>query len=141
LSASLTASVAVNGWSFGPVEWIGMLALTGLALVFTLPYDANRSQNNAARCQRHRDRSQECTLLLGRKSERNGIIPHELKHLPVKRGTATVNIKFDGIKHIDVKANGDKTPSVLHITLSNGKTGGSRWPSTAISKGVPILVR
>jgi hypothetical protein len=38
LSASLAASVATNGWSFGPVEWIGMVAFTGLALVFMLPY-------------------------------------------------------------------------------------------------------
>ena len=38
LSASLAASVGTNGWSFGPVEWIGMLAFTGLALVFMLPY-------------------------------------------------------------------------------------------------------
>jgi hypothetical protein len=32
------ASVAANGWSFGPVEWIGMLAVSGLALVFLLSY-------------------------------------------------------------------------------------------------------
>ena len=38
LSISLAVSIAVNGWSFGPVEWIGMLAFTGLALVFMLPY-------------------------------------------------------------------------------------------------------
>ena len=57
------------------------------------------------------------------KVSETAFIPHELKHLPVKRGTATVNIKFDGIKHIDVKANGDKTPPILNITLSNGKTG------------------
>jgi hypothetical protein len=38
LMTSLAISIAVNGWSFGPVEWIGMLALTGLALVFMLPY-------------------------------------------------------------------------------------------------------
>ena len=57
------------------------------------------------------------------KVSETAFIPHELKHLPVKRGTATVNIKFDGIKHIDVKPGGDKAPPVLHITLSNGKTG------------------
>lgn len=57
------------------------------------------------------------------KVSETAFIPHELKHLPVKRGTATVNIKFDGIKHIDVNANGDNTLPVLHITLSNGKTG------------------
>ena len=38
LSASLAASVATNGWSFVPVEWIGMLAFTGLALVLMLAY-------------------------------------------------------------------------------------------------------
>jgi hypothetical protein len=57
------------------------------------------------------------------KVSETAFIPHELKHLPVKRGTATVNIKFDGIKHIDVKPGGDKAPPLLHITLSNGKTG------------------
>jgi hypothetical protein len=57
------------------------------------------------------------------KVSETAFIPHELKHLPVKRGTATVNIKFDGIKHIDVKSGGDKALPLLHITLSNGKTG------------------
>ena len=38
LSISLVASIATNGWSFGPVEWTGMVALTGLALVLMLPY-------------------------------------------------------------------------------------------------------
>ena len=57
------------------------------------------------------------------KVSETAFIPHELKHLPVKRGTATVNIKFDGIKHIDVKPGADKAPPLLHITLSSGKTG------------------
>ena len=57
------------------------------------------------------------------KVSETAFIPHELKHLPVKRGTATVNIKFDGIKHIDVKAGAEKTPLTLTITLTNGKTG------------------
>ena len=38
LILSFAASVWVNGWSFGPVEWIGMLAMTGLALTIFLPY-------------------------------------------------------------------------------------------------------
>lgn len=57
------------------------------------------------------------------KVSETAFIPHELKHLPVKRGTATVNIKFDGIKHIDVKPGAEKTPPTLNITLTNGKTG------------------
>ncbi len=38
LTGSLSASIATHGWSFGPVEWIGMLTVTGLALVFMLPH-------------------------------------------------------------------------------------------------------
>lgn len=38
LIVSFAASVAADGWSFGPVEWVGMLAVTGLCLVFSLPY-------------------------------------------------------------------------------------------------------
>lgn len=57
------------------------------------------------------------------KVSETSFIPHELKHLPVKRGTATVNIKFDGVKQIDVTPGADKTPPSLHITLTNGKMG------------------
>jgi uncharacterized protein DUF3325 len=38
LSGSLAASVATDGWSFGPVEWVGMVAFTGCTLVLMLPY-------------------------------------------------------------------------------------------------------
>lgn len=57
------------------------------------------------------------------KVSETSFIPHELKHLPVKRGTATVNIKFDGVKHIEVTRGADKAPPSLHITLTSGKTG------------------
>ena len=50
-------------------------------------------------------------------------MPHELRHFPVKRGTSTVNIKFDTIKQVDVKPSDSKgSPSII-ITLTNGKTG------------------
>ncbi len=50
-------------------------------------------------------------------------VPHELKQIPVKRGNATVNVRFDTIKEIEVKPSGDKGLPVLAITLNNGKTG------------------
>lgn len=50
-------------------------------------------------------------------------VPHELRHVPVKRGTATVNVKFESIKQIDVKPGVDKALPTLTITLTNGKTG------------------
>ena len=57
------------------------------------------------------------------KVSETSFIPHELKHLPVKRGTATVNIKFDGVKQLEVTPGADKALPTLHITLANGKTG------------------
>ncbi|HEU4500880.1 MAG TPA: hypothetical protein VFR82_04450, partial [Nitrospira sp.] len=50
-------------------------------------------------------------------------VPHELRHVPVKKGTATVNVKFDNIKQIEVKPSADSGLPSLAITLTNGKTG------------------
>jgi hypothetical protein len=50
-------------------------------------------------------------------------VPHELRHVPVKKGTATVNVRFDTIKQIEVKPSADSGLPSLAITLNNGKTG------------------
>jgi hypothetical protein len=57
------------------------------------------------------------------KVSETSFVPHELRHFPVKRGTSTVNIKFDSIKQVDVKASDDKSTPVISISLANGKTG------------------
>ena len=56
------------------------------------------------------------------KISETAFVPHELKEVPVKRGTATVKIKFDNIKVIDLKPSGNTLPNVS-ITLADGKTG------------------
>ena len=38
LAASFAAAVARQGWSLGPVEWVGVLALSGMALVLLVAY-------------------------------------------------------------------------------------------------------
>lgn len=38
LIASLGCNVSAWGWAMGPVGWLGMLSLAGVALVFLLPY-------------------------------------------------------------------------------------------------------
>ena len=38
LGLSFAAAVAAVGWAFGPVQWVGYLAIGGLVLVFGLPY-------------------------------------------------------------------------------------------------------
>ena len=57
------------------------------------------------------------------KISETAFVPHELSELPVKRGTATVKIKFDGIKHIDLKPSGNGAAPNVIITLNDGKTG------------------
>lgn len=57
------------------------------------------------------------------KISETAFVPHELREVPVKRGTATVKIKFVGIKQIDLKPSGNSAPPNVTITLNDGKTG------------------
>lgn len=57
------------------------------------------------------------------KVSETAFVPHEQKHVPVKRGTTTVSVRFDTIKQIDAKPGPDKSGPVFIITLTNGKTG------------------
>lgn len=57
------------------------------------------------------------------KISETAFVPHELKQIPVKRGTATINVRFDKIKQIEVKPAPDKQNPVFAITLTDGKTG------------------
>jgi hypothetical protein len=57
------------------------------------------------------------------KMSETSFVPHELRHLPAKRGTATVNIKFDQIKQIELKPGAEKAPPLMTVTLANGKNG------------------
>lgn len=57
------------------------------------------------------------------KISETAFVPHEVREVPVKRGTATVKIKFDSIKHIDLKPSGNGALPQVTITLNDGKTG------------------
>jgi len=57
------------------------------------------------------------------KVSETAFVPHELRYVPVKKGTATVNVKFDTIKQIEIKPGADKGLPSLTITLVNGKSG------------------
>ncbi len=57
------------------------------------------------------------------KVSETAFVPHELKQLPVKRGNATVYLKFDTLKQIEAKPAQDKGSQTLTVTLANGKTG------------------
>lgn len=57
------------------------------------------------------------------KISETAFVPHELREVPVKRGTATVKIKFEGIKQVDLKPSGSIAPPTVTITLNDGKTG------------------
>lgn len=57
------------------------------------------------------------------KVSETAFVPHELREVPVKRGTATVKIKFDNIKHLDIKPSGNGSLPMVAITLTDGKSG------------------
>jgi hypothetical protein len=63
------------------------------------------------------------TFYYEEKISETAFVPHEMRELPVKRGTATVKIKFDGIKQIDLKPSGNGAAPNVTITLNDGKTG------------------
>lgn len=57
------------------------------------------------------------------KVSETAFVPHELREVPVKRGTATVKIKFDHIKRVDIKPSGNGGLPTVAITLADGKSG------------------
>lgn len=57
------------------------------------------------------------------KISETAFVPHEIREVPVKRGTATVKIKFEAIKQIDLKPSGNGALPNVTITLNDGKTG------------------
>lgn len=69
------------------------------------------------------------------KVSETSFVPHELTHLPVKKGNATVNVKFETIKQVDVKPAADKAPLAVTITLTTGKTGEFTLAVNGIFKG------
>jgi hypothetical protein len=56
------------------------------------------------------------------KISETAFVPHELRHLPVKSGSATVNVKFESIKQVDLRPSSDKSLPAVTITLLNGKS-------------------
>ena len=57
------------------------------------------------------------------KVSETAFVPHELRQIPVKRGTSTVNIRFDNIRQIEVKPGPDRLSTLFIITLSSNKVG------------------
>lgn len=110
--------------------WMGLYGLVGLALMLWAP------GVSAADAKAEKTFTIAVTDQQGVETElKNGIfyweekmsetsfVPHELRHVPSRRGTATVNIKFDQIKQIEVKPGTDKAAPAMMVTLTNGKNG------------------
>lgn len=57
------------------------------------------------------------------KVSETAFVPHEVREVPVKRGTATIKIKFETIKYLDFKPSGNGTMPGVTITLNDGKSG------------------
>lgn len=116
----------VNQWLFR----LGVCGLTGLVLSVSTPMvsAADTKAEKAFTIAVTDAQGVETELKNGifyweEKMSETSFVPHELRHLPSKRGTATVNIKFDQIKQIEVKPGADKNAPAMTVTLTNGKNG------------------
>jgi hypothetical protein len=56
------------------------------------------------------------------KVSETSFVPHEVLHVPAKKGNAVYNVRFEKIKQIDVKPGADKAPPAVTITLTSGKS-------------------
>ena len=58
------------------------------------------------------------------KIDETTFVPHEITYVPVKRGAATINVKFENIKHIQIKSDHPKKGNAaISIALQSGKSG------------------
>jgi hypothetical protein len=69
------------------------------------------------------------------KVSETAFVPHEIREMPVKRGTATVKIKFGGIKQIDIKPAASGVLPTVTISLGSGKAGEFLLATDGIFKG------
>ena len=111
------------------VRWVGVYGLVGLVLLFwTSALSAADKADKAFHIVVTDQQGVETELTNGifyweEKLSETSFVPHELRHLPAKRGTTTVNIKFDQIKQIELKPGADKAAPAMTVTLVNGKNG------------------
>ncbi len=108
------------------VKGIGQVGVVGLALVLWAPglSAAEKSFTITVTDQQGVETELKNGIFYWEeKMSETSFVPHELRHLPAKRGTATVNIKFDQIKQIEVKPGADKNAPAMTVTLANGKNG------------------
>ncbi|MFO0705961.1 MAG: hypothetical protein U0412_03820 [Nitrospira sp.] len=69
------------------------------------------------------------------KVSETSFVPHEMREMPLKRGVATVKIKFEQIKQMVIKSGGHDTTPEVSITLTDGKTGDFALGIPGIFKG------
>ena len=53
----------------------------------------------------------------------NEVALYELRHLPMKRGAATITIKMENIQKIQIHPSDNGSGSTFSITVNSGKTG------------------
>ena len=99
-----------------------------LALTIALP-TCVLAQNNAFTAQTTDAEGIEMSVSNARlyweeKIDETTFVPHEIRHVPVKHGAATINVKFQQIAKILVKPDHPaKGRQALTIKLINGKSG------------------
>ncbi len=114
----------------------GLMAAIGMILLFSMPnsgsaQNAESTQNTTKKtfhavvtdAKSVETEVQNIHFYWEEKLSETAFVPNELREVPVTRGTATVKVKFETIKQIDIRKGSNGGLPVLAITLTNGKSG------------------
>jgi len=121
-----TTTRPVSNGQYVAIVLCGIFSLGSLLLNTALAQTKGEKHFNAVVTDTHGVETDVKNILFywEEKVSETAFVPHELKQVPVKRGAATVNVRFEKIKQIEIKPAPDKEHNpVLAITLTDGKTG------------------
>jgi hypothetical protein len=118
------------------VQHSGLMAAIGMILLFCMPNSGSAQNAESTQTTPKKTFHAVVTDVKGvetdvqnihfyweEKLSETAFVPNELREVPVTRGTATVKVKFETIKQIDIRKGSDGDLPVLAITLTNGKSG------------------
>ncbi len=122
----------------GLVRWVGAV---GVLLLSVLSAQGESTDHQGFHAVTTDDKNietelQRAVFYYEEKLNETSFIPHELDTLPVKRGSAVVQVKFRSIKQIEFTPGQSDASRTVMILLTNGKSGEFQLAIAGSFKGI-----
>lgn len=122
----------------GLVRWVGAV---GVLLLSVLSAQGESTDHQGFHVVTTDDKNietelQRAVFYYEEKLSETSFIPHELDTLPVKRGSAVVQVKFRSIKEIEFTPGPNDASRTVMILLTNGKSGEFQLAIAGSFKGI-----